>query len=218
METLGSLPSPTSASSFRSAVHSKGQWLTLEAPLDTINVHLREGYIIPLQVPRPSSSRASGRTGMGFGVGAGSWPREKSAFPCWDSVRIRPWQSGRHRKEQTWVCPAPGQGSHYTCPESLQGQRYDTYPTLFPGSQPHNHRVPKAAHDSGCGINSKRRGLWGAVLGRRGEPCCSGAWSLHAGLLLSQEREFQGLSRLAGRNMGGGVVLTWWREGLGQST
>lgn len=51
VETLGSLPSPSSASSFRSAVHSKGQWLTLEAPLDTINVHLRAGYIIPLQGP-----------------------------------------------------------------------------------------------------------------------------------------------------------------------
>lgn len=51
VDTLGSLPSPSSASSFRSAVHSKGQWLTLEAPLDTINVHLREGYIIPLQGP-----------------------------------------------------------------------------------------------------------------------------------------------------------------------
>nr|WLD25457.1 lysosomal alpha-glucosidase [Rattus rattus] len=51
VETLGSLPSSSPASSFRSIVHSKGQWLTLEAPLDTINVHLRAGYIIPLQGP-----------------------------------------------------------------------------------------------------------------------------------------------------------------------
>lgn len=51
VDSLGTLPSPSSASSFRSAVQSKGQWLTLEAPLDTINVHLREGYIIPLQGP-----------------------------------------------------------------------------------------------------------------------------------------------------------------------
>ncbi|XP_049633099.1 lysosomal alpha-glucosidase isoform X2 [Suncus etruscus] len=32
-------------------VHSQGQWVTLPAPLDTINVHLREGHIIPLQGP-----------------------------------------------------------------------------------------------------------------------------------------------------------------------
>ncbi|MEJ1269218.1 glucosidase alpha acid [Cricetulus griseus] len=53
MEGLGSLPSPPSSlpSPLRSVVHSKGQWLTLEAPLDTINVHLRAGYIIPLQGP-----------------------------------------------------------------------------------------------------------------------------------------------------------------------
>ncbi|XP_060242269.1 lysosomal alpha-glucosidase isoform X1 [Meriones unguiculatus] len=49
VEALGSLPPPSSA--FRPAVRSKGQWLTLEAPLHTINVHLREGYIIPLQGP-----------------------------------------------------------------------------------------------------------------------------------------------------------------------
>lgn len=34
-----------------SAIHSKGQWVTLPAPLDTINVHLRAGHIIPLQGP-----------------------------------------------------------------------------------------------------------------------------------------------------------------------
>lgn len=49
VEVLGSLPSPPSSP--RSAVHSKGQWLELEAPLDTINVHLRAGYILPLQGP-----------------------------------------------------------------------------------------------------------------------------------------------------------------------
>lgn len=155
MDTLGSLPSPSSASSFRSAVHSKGQWLTLEAPLDTINVHLREGYIIPLQVHRPSSSRASVRTGMGFGgPGQGAGPG-RNLLSLTGTVSIHPWQSGRHRKEQTWVYTAPGQGSHPTCLESVQGQRYDMCPTLFPGSQPHNHGVPKAAHGSGCGINSK---------------------------------------------------------------
>lgn len=50
VEALGS-PPPPPPSPLSSAVHSKGQWLTLEAPLDTINVHLRAGYIVPLQGP-----------------------------------------------------------------------------------------------------------------------------------------------------------------------
>ncbi|NXK82726.1 LYAG glucosidase, partial [Amazona guildingii] len=34
-----------------SAIHSKGQWILLPAPLDTINVHVRAGHILPLQEP-----------------------------------------------------------------------------------------------------------------------------------------------------------------------
>ncbi|XP_005001486.1 lysosomal alpha-glucosidase isoform X2 [Cavia porcellus] len=48
VEALGSLPLPPSASP-SPAIHSEGQWVTLSAPLDTINVHLRAGYIVPLQ-------------------------------------------------------------------------------------------------------------------------------------------------------------------------
>lgn len=33
------------------AIHSEGQWVTLPAPLDTINLHLRAGHVIPLQGP-----------------------------------------------------------------------------------------------------------------------------------------------------------------------
>ncbi|KAJ1129047.1 hypothetical protein NDU88_007418 [Pleurodeles waltl] len=33
------------------AINSKGQWVTLPAPLDIINVHVRGGYILPMQVP-----------------------------------------------------------------------------------------------------------------------------------------------------------------------
>ncbi|XP_037013855.2 lysosomal alpha-glucosidase [Artibeus jamaicensis] len=50
LEALGSLP-PAPAGHLSSAVHSEGQWVTLPAPLDTINLHLRAGYIIPLQGP-----------------------------------------------------------------------------------------------------------------------------------------------------------------------
>nr|XP_025715411.1 lysosomal alpha-glucosidase isoform X1 [Callorhinus ursinus]XP_025715412.1 lysosomal alpha-glucosidase isoform X1 [Callorhinus ursinus]XP_025715413.1 lysosomal alpha-glucosidase isoform X1 [Callorhinus ursinus]XP_025715414.1 lysosomal alpha-glucosidase isoform X1 [Callorhinus ursinus]XP_025715415.1 lysosomal alpha-glucosidase isoform X1 [Callorhinus ursinus]XP_025715417.1 lysosomal alpha-glucosidase isoform X1 [Callorhinus ursinus] len=49
-EAFGSLPPPPRAP-FTSAIHSKGQWVTLPAPLDTINLHLRAGHIIPLQGP-----------------------------------------------------------------------------------------------------------------------------------------------------------------------
>ncbi|XP_040845744.1 lysosomal alpha-glucosidase [Ochotona curzoniae] len=48
LEVLGSLPPLAPPSP---AIHSEGQWMTLSAPLDTINVHLRAGYIIPLQGP-----------------------------------------------------------------------------------------------------------------------------------------------------------------------
>ncbi|CAK7292063.1 Lysosomal alpha-glucosidase [Vulpes lagopus] len=47
---FGSLPPPPPAL-LTSTIHSKGQWVTLPAPLDTINVHLRAGHIIPLQGP-----------------------------------------------------------------------------------------------------------------------------------------------------------------------
>ncbi|KAM4843713.1 lysosomal alpha-glucosidase [Thomomys bottae] len=47
-DTFGSCPLPLPARG-GPAIHSEGQWVTLPAPLDTINVHLRAGYIVPLQ-------------------------------------------------------------------------------------------------------------------------------------------------------------------------
>jgi len=47
-EAFGSLPPPPRPP-LTPAIHSKGQWVTLPAPLDTINLHLRAGHIIPLQ-------------------------------------------------------------------------------------------------------------------------------------------------------------------------
>ncbi|NXG38718.1 LYAG glucosidase, partial [Dromaius novaehollandiae] len=43
-------------------IHSKGQWILLPAPLDTINVHVRAGHILPLQEPafRTAESRKKG--------------------------------------------------------------------------------------------------------------------------------------------------------------
>ncbi|KAB0395078.1 hypothetical protein E2I00_003439, partial [Balaenoptera physalus] len=48
VEAFGSLPPPVPLTS---AIHSEGQWVTLSAPLDTINLHLRAGHIIPMQGP-----------------------------------------------------------------------------------------------------------------------------------------------------------------------
>lgn len=50
VEALGSLP-PLPQAPLSSVIHSKGQWVTLPAPLDIINVNLRAGYIVPLQGP-----------------------------------------------------------------------------------------------------------------------------------------------------------------------
>uniref|UniRef100_A0A7M4FM48 Lysosomal alpha-glucosidase n=1 Tax=Crocodylus porosus TaxID=8502 RepID=A0A7M4FM48_CROPO len=45
-------------------IHSKGQWILLPAPLDSINVHVREGHILPLQEPgfTTTESRKKGMT------------------------------------------------------------------------------------------------------------------------------------------------------------
>ncbi|KAG8129188.1 hypothetical protein E2320_015988 [Naja naja] len=47
-----------------SVIHSKGQWILLPAPLDTINVHIRGGHILPLQEPAltTTKSRLNGMT------------------------------------------------------------------------------------------------------------------------------------------------------------
>ncbi|XP_007886783.2 lysosomal alpha-glucosidase [Callorhinchus milii] len=43
-----------------SAIHSKGQYILLPAPLDTINVHVREGCILPLQEPNTTTTASRG--------------------------------------------------------------------------------------------------------------------------------------------------------------
>lgn len=47
-----------------STIHSRGQWILLAAPLDTINVHIRAGHILPLQEPglNTAESRKKGMT------------------------------------------------------------------------------------------------------------------------------------------------------------
>ncbi|NXU78626.1 LYAG glucosidase, partial [Oreotrochilus melanogaster] len=44
-----------------STIHSKGQWILLSAPLDTINVHVRAGHILPLQEPAFSTAESRQR-------------------------------------------------------------------------------------------------------------------------------------------------------------
>ncbi|NXS37951.1 LYAG glucosidase, partial [Pomatostomus ruficeps] len=44
-----------------STIHSKGQWILLPAPLDTINVHVRAGHILPLQEPALSTAQSRGK-------------------------------------------------------------------------------------------------------------------------------------------------------------
>ncbi|NXC72986.1 LYAG glucosidase, partial [Anhinga anhinga] len=50
-----------------STIHSKGQWILLPAPLDTINVHVRAGHILPLQEPAFSTAE-SRKKGMALVV------------------------------------------------------------------------------------------------------------------------------------------------------
>uniref|UniRef100_A0A8C4U594 Lysosomal alpha-glucosidase n=1 Tax=Falco tinnunculus TaxID=100819 RepID=A0A8C4U594_FALTI len=50
-----------------STIHSKGQWILLPAPLDTINVHVRVGHILPLQEPAFSTTE-SRKKGMALVV------------------------------------------------------------------------------------------------------------------------------------------------------
>ncbi|NXI05212.1 LYAG glucosidase, partial [Pachycephala philippinensis] len=50
-----------------STIHSKGQWILLPAPLDTINVHVRAGHILPLQEPAFNTAQ-SRRKGMALVV------------------------------------------------------------------------------------------------------------------------------------------------------
>uniref|UniRef100_A0A8C3ETJ8 Lysosomal alpha-glucosidase n=1 Tax=Corvus moneduloides TaxID=1196302 RepID=A0A8C3ETJ8_CORMO len=44
-----------------STIHSKGQWILLPAPLDTINIHVRAGHILPLQEPAFSTAQSRGK-------------------------------------------------------------------------------------------------------------------------------------------------------------
>ncbi|XP_074553589.1 lysosomal alpha-glucosidase [Halichoeres trimaculatus] len=56
--------------------YSKGQYLLLQAPLDTINVHVREGHIIPQQ--EPALTTTASRTNPFFltvALSAGGWAR-----------------------------------------------------------------------------------------------------------------------------------------------
>ncbi|XP_063207915.1 lysosomal alpha-glucosidase isoform X2 [Chroicocephalus ridibundus] len=50
-----------------STIRSKGQWILLPAPLDTINVHVRAGHILPLQEPAFSTAE-SRKKGMALVV------------------------------------------------------------------------------------------------------------------------------------------------------
>ncbi|NXN97370.1 LYAG glucosidase, partial [Rhinopomastus cyanomelas] len=50
-----------------STIHSRGQWILLPAPLDTINVHVRAGHILPLQEPAFSTAE-SRKKGMALVV------------------------------------------------------------------------------------------------------------------------------------------------------
>ncbi|XP_012590021.1 PREDICTED: lysosomal alpha-glucosidase [Condylura cristata] len=55
VEALGS-PPPSPPLPRKPAIRSEGQWVTLPAPLDTINLHLRAGHLIPLQGPGLSTT------------------------------------------------------------------------------------------------------------------------------------------------------------------
>lgn len=67
--------------------YSKGQYLLLPAPLDTINVHVREGHIIPRQEPALTTT-ASRRNPLFLTVAlsAGGWARGHLFWDDGDSL------------------------------------------------------------------------------------------------------------------------------------
>ncbi|KAJ8332524.1 hypothetical protein SKAU_G00423130 [Synaphobranchus kaupii] len=67
--------------------HSRGQYLLLPAPLDTINVHLREGHIIPQQ--EPALTTAASRTNpflLTVALSAEGWARGELFWDDGDSL------------------------------------------------------------------------------------------------------------------------------------
>ncbi|XP_042307662.1 lysosomal alpha-glucosidase [Sceloporus undulatus] len=50
-----------------SIINSKGQWILISAPLDTINIHVRAGHILPLQKPAFTTTK-SRKNGMSLVV------------------------------------------------------------------------------------------------------------------------------------------------------
>uniref|UniRef100_A0A8C4EDD1 Lysosomal alpha-glucosidase n=1 Tax=Dicentrarchus labrax TaxID=13489 RepID=A0A8C4EDD1_DICLA len=68
--------------------YSKGQYLLLPAPLDTINVHVREGHIIPQQVGPALTTIASRRNPffLTVALSAGGWARGDLFWDDGDSL------------------------------------------------------------------------------------------------------------------------------------
>ncbi|XP_055509931.1 lysosomal alpha-glucosidase-like isoform X1 [Leucoraja erinacea] len=61
VEVSGYFPSSTWYNLYNgSAIHSKGQYIVLQAPLDTINVHVRGGFILPIQEPSTTTAASRG--------------------------------------------------------------------------------------------------------------------------------------------------------------
>ncbi|XP_069786190.1 lysosomal alpha-glucosidase isoform X2 [Narcine bancroftii] len=61
LEVSGYFPSTTWYDLYNgSAIHSKGQYILLQAPLDTINVHVRGGCILPIQEPNTTTATSRG--------------------------------------------------------------------------------------------------------------------------------------------------------------
>ncbi|XP_062874741.1 lysosomal alpha-glucosidase [Trichomycterus rosablanca] len=96
--------------------NSKGQYLLLPAPLDTINVHVREGHIIPQQVPALTTSASSRNPFfLTVALSSGGWAKGELFWDDGDSLDTF------EREDYSYIIFMAGQSQLVSEPLKLNG-------------------------------------------------------------------------------------------------